>query len=162
MNSAIKSPIRRTLYVIVPFIVVLLFSTFVFGAHTSFPITITSPVETTSGNIKLKNVTKHFSGTIDLNADGCNVRFSGHDGTLICINSISEAGYDQRIVGTGTIAIPVRGVVEQGIVYIDATGTWNVTPKKEILLFNGKIGGGGPDFVFTGSFKSTFVYSSGD
>jgi len=158
MNSATRNPTRRTLYFVVPFIVVLSLSTFVFGAHTSFPITITSPVETTGGDIKLKNATKHFSGTIGFDEDGCNVRFSGHDGTLICINFISEAGYDQRMVGTGTIAIPVGGSVEQGIAYIDAIGTWKVNRSKEFFLFSGKIGGGGPDFVFKGSFKSTFVY----
>jgi len=65
-----------------------------------------------------------------------------------------------RMVETGRIVIPLGGVGEQGIVYIDVNGTRKYDPSKETLLFNGKIGGGGPDFVLTGSFKSTFVYFS--
>ena len=193
MKSSTKNPTRWTLYRILPFIVVLLSSTFVFGqpnayeAQTSFAITITSAVGTTSGDITLQNLTNSFSGKIDLyygngiqgplgllipNKDGCYVSFSGEDGTTICITSVYSAstetnrnarprGYDPtRLVGTGTIVIPVGGVVEQGVVYIDVKGTdnWDRNRDMETIFFNGKIGGGGQDFVIAGSFKSAFVF----
>ncbi len=187
-----RNPTRWTFYFILPFIVVLLSSTFVFSqpiayeSQTSFPITITSNVATTGNDYKLQNLPSYnFSGKIDLysgnggfapNADGCYVTFVGDDGTKICITtffSTSAATHSvrgsnaMRMVGTGTIVIPtvvipVEGVLAQGVVYIDVKGTLKYGPSNFTLTFNGKIGGGGPDFVFTGSFRSTFVLCSSD
>ena len=177
MNSATKNPTRRTLYLVVPFVAVLSLSTFVLGnqTHTSFPITITSSIQTPSGNYRLEDVARNVSGTIDWfypvpDGAGCLVRLSGDDETIICITSLYSASAETnrnarptgsdptRMVGTGRILIPVDGVLRQGPVYIDVKGTWEWDSSKETLLFNGKIGGGGPDFVFKGSFKTTFVY----
>ena len=169
MTSSIKNPNKRTLYFILPFIVVLLPSTFGFAqSQTSFPITITSAVETAGGNIKLQNQTNNFSGTIGLsfyqpNANGCYVSFSGDDGTTICIDRVAEVQHNtrpsdaMRQVGTGTIMIPIGGVVQSGTVYIDMKGTWHCDCRrgKVTLPFTGKIGGGGQGFVIAGTFQST-------
>ena len=158
----------------------------VYETQTSFPITI---IFGSYGGGVFKNVTNNFSGKINLyygngiqgqggelipNADGCYVSFSGDDGTTICITSINSVSADTNrprgsdptlLVGTGTIETSFGGSIQQGFVYIDVKGTWKRDPSKETLLFNGKIGGGGqdlrgPDFILTGSFKSTFAFSN--
>ena len=180
MNSTIKNPNKRTLYFILPFIVVLLSSTFAFGQpFTKFPINITSTAETTSGDVTLQNFTINFSGRNDVgfsndsppgpDANGCYVSFSGDDGTTICIDQVSllsaiskkqRSSAPMRVVGTGTIMIPIGGNVNSGIAYIDVKGTWRFDPfGLASLTFNGKIGGGGQDFVFTASFRTVFDYT---
>ncbi len=53
--------------------------------------------------------------------------------------------------------IPVGGVVKSGIVYIDAKGTWRGDTEDGVsglTGFTGKVGGGGQDFVCSGSYRT--------
>ena len=140
----------------------------------SFPIKTTSTSHDNAGNTKFVKSTLPFTGTIEIftvakefvpGEDGCYVKFSGGDGTKICIKEVAtvetsspKSKTNQLLVkGTGVITTTIEWIPYTGVVYLDAIGTLKQNGSGELtsIGLKGKIGGGADlAFVFGGSFNA--------
>jgi len=140
----------------------------------SFSAKITSVETDASENRKLLTSNQPFAGTISLfigdngltiNTDGCYLRFWGDDGTSICIKEIgglateSQKSKNEKVflVGLGDFTSTIEGNQVTGIAYIDLKGTLKQDSSNNLvsIVLNGKVGGGGNDFVFSGNLSNT-------
>jgi hypothetical protein len=145
------------------------------GTQQKIPIKNTYTVNT-QGDVKFQNVTYDLSGKFEVylneeafvsNDEGCYLKFTGDDRSSICINQLGFASTDVQksktdqllLVGTGEITIPVQGNPRTGVVYLDLKGTLkkNGSGGIESVSITGKMGGGGSDFVCSGSYRMTLT-----
>jgi len=146
----------------------------------SIPWKITIALKDTNGDSKFKKLSSSSTGTIEMyisksgpqpNAEGCYVKFSGDDGSTICIKQIVSISTDipksktdqLLLVGTGTMAVVMEGTPLSGIAYLDSKGTLKKTGgEMSAITLSGKFGGGGGEgtdqtFVLSGNVKATLT-----
>jgi hypothetical protein len=130
----------------------------------------------TKGDVKFQNSSYGLSGNLEVylnedgfvsNDEGCYLKFTGDDGSGICIDRMGSASTDVQksktdqwlLIGTGEMTIPVNGVPKTGIVYVDLKGTVkkNSSGGIESVSITGKMGGSGSDFVSSGSYRMTLT-----
>ena len=140
----------------------------------SFSIKSTSQETDDSGNQKFLNSNQTFAGTISLfigddgptkSTDGCYLQFLGDDGKSICIKDIVGISTENQksksekilLVGSGDFTTTIEGNQVTGIAYIDLKGTLKEDSSNNLISIglNGKVGGGGKDFVFSGNLGNT-------
>jgi len=153
-------------------------STWTGDVSIAWKITIVS--KNAAGDSKFKKLSSSFTGTMEMyfgengpqpNTEGCYVKFSGGDGSTICIKQIVSISTDIEksrtdqflLIGTGTMAIVMEGTPLSGIGYLDSKGTLKkVGGEISAITLSGKIGGGGGEgndqaFVLSGNAKTTLT-----
>ena len=145
------------------------------GTQQKIPTKNTYTVNT-QGDVKFQNSSYDLSGDLEVylneeglvaDDEGCYMKFTGDDGSSLCINQIGSVSTDVQkkntdqllLVGTGKMTIPIGGISRTGIVYLDIKGTLKKNPsgETESASISGKIGGAGLDFVSSGSFRMTLI-----
>ena len=96
---------------------------------------------------------------------GVTCKFLGDDGKSICIKDIvgisteSKKSKSEKIllVGSGDFTTTIEGNQVTGIAYIDLKGTLKEDSSNNLISIglNGKVGGGGKDFVFSSNLGNT-------
>ena len=144
---------------------------------TSFPIRITSTVESSSGDITFQNLQDQFTGAMEIYIDedgflidvnDCYLKLSGDDGTDLCIKQLASVSTDVKksrsdqilLIGTGDITLSTGDPEVKGIVYLDAKGTLKKDSFGEAtsISLSGKVGiGFDLDFIYSGSFRMTLT-----
>jgi hypothetical protein len=110
----------------------------------------------------------YIGGVLVPNGEGCYIKFSGDDGTTICIKQIASISTEvpksktgQALwIGTGDMTISLEGSPLTGIVYLDAKGTLKKASSGSVISISlsGKIRGGSHgSYVSGGSFKTTLT-----
>jgi len=148
--------------------------------NVSIPLKITIGSKDTTGDTRFRKLSSSFTGTAEMyfgengpqpNTEGCYVKFSGGDGSTICIKQIVSISTDIEksktdqflLVGTGTMTIVMEGTPLAGIAYLDSKGTLKkVGGEISAITLSGKIGGGGGEgtdqaFVLSGNVKTTLT-----
>ncbi len=128
-----------------------------------------------SENQTFRTANQAFAGTISLytgddelttNAEGCYLKFSGNDGTTICIKEIavistqSEKSKTEKglLVGSGEFAATTEEGAIKGVAYVDAKVTLKQDVSNNLLSIglSGKLAGGvDSNFVFNGTMNNT-------
>jgi hypothetical protein len=148
--------------------------------NVSIPLKITIGSKDTTGDTRFRKLSSSFTGTMDMyfgengpqpNAEGCYLKFSGGDGSTICIKQIVSISTDIEksktdqflLIGTGAMTIVMEGTPLAGIAYVDSKGTLKkVGGEISAITLSGKIGGGGGEgtdqaFVLSGKVKATLT-----
>jgi hypothetical protein len=145
------------------------------GTQQKIPTKNTYTVNT-QGDVKFQNFAYNLAGKFEVylneegfvsNDEGCYLKFTGDDRSSICINQMGSASTDVQksktdqllLVGTGEITIPIEGNPRTGVVYLDLKGTLKKNSSGGIasVTITGKMGGGGSDFVCSGSYRMTLT-----
>jgi hypothetical protein len=148
--------------------------------NVSIPWKITIQSKDTTGDTRFRKLSSSSTGTMEMyfgengpqpNAEGCYVKFSGGDGSTICIKQIVSISTDIEksktdqflLIGTGAMTIVMEGTPLAGIAYVDSKGTLKkVGGEISAITLSGKIGGGGGEgtdqaFVLSGKVKATLT-----
>jgi hypothetical protein len=152
----------------------------IWSGNVSIPLKMTIQSKGTTGDTKFKNLSSSFKGTMEMylgedgpqpDTEGCYVKFSGGDGSTICIKQIVSISTDIKksktdqflLIGTGKMTIIMEGTPLAGIAYLDSNGTLKkVGGEMSAITLSGKIGGGGGEgtdqaFVLSGNAKTTLT-----
>jgi hypothetical protein len=150
------------------------------AGNVSIPLKMTIESREDNGDSKFRNLSSNFTGTVEMyigedgpqpNAEGCYVKFSGNDGSRICIEQIIAMTTDIKksktdqllLIGTGAMTMMMEGTPRTGIAYLDSKGTLKkVGEDISATTLSGKIGGGGgvgtgEAFVLSGNVKATLT-----
>jgi len=148
--------------------------------NVSIPWKITIKSKVTTDDSKFKKLSGSFTGTMEmcfgengpqLNTEGCYVKFSGGDGSTICVKQIVSISADIEksktdqflLIGTGTMTIVMEGTPLTGIAYLDSKGTLKkIGGEVSAITLSGKVGGGGGEgtdqaFVLIGNVKTNLT-----